>query len=153
AEDYTPADFKRLRNKMIEQRAQRGRAKGQSLSKGVINQRMQRVRRLFRWGVGGADEQLVPPAVARALEQVPDLPLGRGDVRETDPVGPVDWARVKHTLPHLASDQLRTMVLLQWWVGMREDEVCALRGADIHQGGIVVLPPDRTIPVAPGVWS
>ena len=77
---------------------------------------MGRVKRVFRWGVG---EGLVEGGTVYAMEQVPDLAEGRSAARDLPEVLPVPWEDVAATLPHLPSDQLRSMVLFQWWAGCR----------------------------------
>lgn len=140
AEEFRPSHLRAVRDQMI----------AADLSKGVINHRVRRIRRIWRWAVS---EELVSPGTLLALEAVPDLPLGRGLVRELPPVGPVDWQRVKRTLPHFSSPQLRTMVLLQWWMGCREEEICSVRGCDLHRTGTVTIPPNRVISIPIGIWA
>src|SRR5262249_8083733 len=50
------------------------------LCRGVVNQRVGRIRRLFRWGV---EQELVPPSVLQGLESVRGLQRGRSEARET----------------------------------------------------------------------
>ena len=62
------------------------------LSRGVVNHRMARLRRIFKWAVS---EEFVPPSVHQALATVEGLPKGRTDFRECQPVGPgrVKWSK------------------------------------------------------------
>jgi integrase len=105
------------------------------LSRGLINRRIGKVVRVFKWGVG---EELVPVAVYQALRAVPGLQKGRCEAREAPPVLPVDAARVEATLPFLLPP-VAAMVRLQHLTGMRPGEACAMRAEDIHRTGAVWL--------------
>lgn len=105
---------------------------GDGLARKVINHRVGRIKRVFKWA---ASEQLVPPGVHAALASVAGLQKGRTDARETAPVGPVSDDDVE-TLPHL-SRHIAGMVRLQRLTGMRPGEVCELRRADIDTTGPV----------------
>ena len=48
----------------------------------LVNQRVNRVRRIFKWAVA---EELVPPAVHQALAALPGLQRGRSGVRDPEP--------------------------------------------------------------------
>lgn len=121
-DEFRPRDLKAVRVKMVEA----------GLSLGVINQRVGRIRRVFRWGVS---EDIVQASTVLALESVPDLSPGRGQARETEDVPPVPWWVVDATLPFLASDQLRCLVAVQRHTGCRPGEACLIRAADIHKTG------------------
>ncbi len=76
AAQFGPLALKALRVKMIEL----------GLSRKVINQRVGKIKRIFRWAVS---EQLIPPSVHQALATVDGLQRGRTNARETEPVRPV----------------------------------------------------------------
>jgi integrase len=97
----------------------------------LINKRIGRIRRIWKWG---ASEQLVPAAVHAALGTVEGLRAGRSIARETEPVRAVSVALVRDTLPHLLP-AVRAMVELQLATGMRPGEVCGIRGADLEMVG------------------
>jgi len=103
------------------------------LARGVINQRVGRVRRLFQWAVA---KELLDVTVYQKLLAVEHLQLGRSDARETAPVGPVAPHVVEATLPFL-SRQVADMVRLQLLTGMRPGEVVILRGVDLDTRGHV----------------
>jgi len=103
------------------------------LSRGVVNQRVGRIVRVFKWGVS---EELVPATVHRALTTVTGLKAGRTEARETEPVEPVAWEIVEKTLPKL-NPVVRAMVLLQWHTGMRPGEVCSIRADEIDRTAAV----------------
>jgi integrase len=97
----------------------------------LINQRVNRVRRVFRWATS---QELVPVTVHQALRTLAGLQKGRTTVRESKPVKPVDPAHVVAVLPHL-SRHVRAMVEVQRLTGMRPGEVCALTFAEVDRLG------------------
>lgn len=122
----------------------------------LVNQRIGRVRRVFKWAVG---EELIPESVHAALRCVEGLKKGRTSATESKPVVPVDVEHVKVTLPFL-SRHVRAMVELQLYTGMRPGEVCAMTLGQIDRTGDVwVYRPaqhktrhrgmDRVIPLGP----
>jgi integrase len=105
------------------------------LSRGVINQRIGRIKRLFRWGV---KNELVPPSVLEGLRAVDGLQRGRTKARETEPVKPVSPETVDSTLPHL-TPPLQAVVELLRLTGMRPGECCLMRRRDIDMAGPIWL--------------
>jgi integrase len=103
--------------------------------RGVVNQRVGRVRRMFRWA---SENELVRPELHHALCDVRGLQKGRSEARETGPVAPVALAVVEDTLPYL-NRHVRGMVEVQLLTGARPGEVCAMRGCDIDMTGAVWL--------------
>jgi integrase len=103
--------------------------------RGVVNQRVGRVVRMWKWAAG---KELAPAAAYQALTTVRGLAEGRSEARETDPVAPVEWRVVEGTLPFL-NPSVRAMVRLQWLTGMRSEEVCRLRTRDLDRAGEVWL--------------
>jgi hypothetical protein len=90
AAEFGPSALKVIRQNFI----------NQDLSRGFINQRIGKVRRIFKWGVS---EELIQPSTYQAVSSVSDLQRGRTEARETEPVGPVDDAVVETTLNRVAS--------------------------------------------------
>jgi integrase len=125
AAEFGPLRLKAVRQKMIDA----------SLSRGVVNQRVGRIVRMFKWGVG---EELVPESVWRALTAVRGLERGRTEARETEPVKPVADAVVDATLP-FTLPPVAAMVELQRLTGMRPGEVCGMRACDLDTSGDVWL--------------
>ncbi len=123
AKQFGPLALKALRQKMIDS----------ALCRGVSNQRIGRIRRLFKWAVA---EELIPESVHRALLTVSGLQRGRSEAKETEPVKPVADAVVEATLPFLRP-QVAAMVQLQRHTGMRPGEVVILRGIDLDTSGAV----------------
>lgn len=117
--DFGPTALKTVRQKMIETK----------LSRRVINFRVNRIRRVFKWGV---ENELVAPGVLHALQAVAALRAGRSDARETGPVRPVSEETVNAVLPHV-TPQVRAMIELQQLTGMRPNEVTAMRPMDIDR--------------------
>jgi integrase len=99
----------------------------------LINRRIDRVKRCFKWA---ASEELIPVSVYQGLRTLAGLQAGRTTAREAEPVAPVAESVYETTLPHLPRVP-RAMAELQRWTGMRPGEVCRLRLSEI----------DRTDPV------
>ena len=120
---FGPLSLKAVREKMITS----------GLCRGVINQRVDRVKRMYKWAV---ENELVNATTHQALLAVRGLPKGRSAARESEPVRPVPETDVQKTLPHL-NRFLAAMVRVQLLTGMRPGEVCRLRGGDIDTTGPV----------------
>lgn len=105
---------------------QREMVKG-DLVRSLVNQRVQFLRRMFRWAVA---EELVPGSLSHALEAVENLRRGDFGVREGRDVRPVAWEHVEPVLGRV-SRQVAAMIQLQWFTGMRSGEVVQLRPADL----------------------
>jgi integrase len=106
-----------------------------ALARGVINQRVGRIVRMFKWAVA---EEIVPETVYRALATVRGLEMGRTEARESEPVGPVPDTFVEAVLPFVLPP-VRAMIQLQRLTGMRPGEVCSMRPCDIDMSGEVWL--------------
>jgi integrase len=105
----------------------------QALCRKVVNQRVDHVRRVFRWA---ASEELVPQSVYDALTTVAGLRRGQKGTRDKPKVKPVVDAVVEATLPFLRP-QVRAMVQVQRLTGARPTEVCLMRGQNIERSGPV----------------
>ena len=125
AREFGPLALKAARQAMIER----------GWCRSLVNQRVNRIRRVFKWAVG---EELIPAAVLHALAAVAGLQRGRSQVRESEPVLPVEESTVDATLPFLPR-HLRGLVEFQRLTGCRPGEACAVRRADIDTGGAVWL--------------
>jgi integrase len=128
----------------------------EKLSRNVINARVNRIRRMFKWGVA---EELLPPSVVEGLRAVDGLRRGRSHARETEPVRPVDDAVVEATLAYLPPP-LADMVRLQRLTSMRPGNLVRLRWMDVDRSGEIwlyrpvshktaYLGKDLTIPLGP----
>lgn len=124
-DELTPLRLKAVREVMV----------SESLSKRTINDRICRVRRVWKWGVENGH---VAAPTWEALRAVQALS------RPKDQPRPVPWELVAATLPHLP-ELVQSMVLLQWHTGMRPGEVCAMRPCDLETGSLpwVYRPPEH----------
>lgn len=121
--EFGPIALKAVRQSMIDA----------NLSRGVVNKRVNRIRRVFKWGV---ENQLVPPSVLHGLQAVAALKRGRCSVRETEPVTPVP-DDVVNAVIKVTPRQIGAMIELQRLTGMRPGEVVLMRSADIDTSGAV----------------
>ena len=147
ATEFGPLALQAVRNKMIEK----------DWCRKVINKRVSRLRRVFKWAVG---QELVEPAVWQGLVCVQGLQKNRTAARETEAVKPVGDDAIAATLPHL-TPTVRAMVNLQRLTGMRPGEVRLLVPADIvvEAGDAWVYRPavhkmahlgrDKAVPIGP----
>jgi integrase len=103
------------------------------LSRSHVNHQVNRIRRIFKWGV---ENELVPPGIIEGLKAVAGLKRGKSAARESDPVLPVPDEHVDAVKPHTAP-QVWAMVELQRLTGMRSGEVTTMRGCDISMTGEV----------------
>jgi integrase len=108
---------------------------GHALSRGVINNRVRRIVRMFKWAVG---EEMAPQSVWQALRAVAGLEKGRAAVRETEAVKPVPEAHVVAVLPYV-TPPVAAMLELQVLTGMRPGEARVMRARDIDMSGDVWL--------------
>jgi integrase len=125
ATEFSPLKLKAVRQRMIDG----------DLCRGVVNQRIRRIVRMFKWAVS---EELVPETAHRALTTVRGLERGRTQARESVPVKPVPEHFVQQTIPHLLPP-VQAMVQLQLLTGMRPGECCIMRACDIESCGDVWL--------------
>lgn len=123
AAEFGPKCLKTVRAAMV--------AKG--WSRPTVNERIQQVRAVFKWGVS---EELVPPLVMEGLRSVIGLKRGRTEAPEPTPVQSVADHVVDQTLPHM-TPTVRAMVEFQRLVGCRPGEVCVLRTCDLDTSGKV----------------
>jgi len=123
AQDFGPLALKAVRQIMIDC----------GISRGVVNHRTARIKRMFRWAVS---EELVPPSVHHGLSAVEGLRKGRSEARESLPVDPVGDQVIDATLlllPEVVAD----MVRFQRLTGCRPAEVCIIRPCDLDTSGDV----------------
>jgi integrase len=117
--EFGPLALKTVRQKMVEQ----------DLCRTQINRQINRIRRVFRWGV---ENELVPASILHALQAVAPLKRGRTEARESEPVRPVPDDHVDAVLPHV-SRQVAAMIKLQRLTGARPGEVVLLRPCDVDR--------------------
>lgn len=125
ARSFGPRSLKVVRQRMVDS----------GLSRGVVNNRVNRIKRFFKWGVS---EEHIPSSVYEGLRTVAGLKRGRTEARETEPVSPAPDDAVDKLLPYLAPP-VRAMVQLQRLTGMRSGEIVIMRPCDIDRTGDVWL--------------
>lgn len=121
--DFGPIALKAVRQTMIDR----------GWCRGLVNQRVNVVRRMFKWGV---EEELVPASILHGLQAVAPLKRGRCQVRDTKPVLPIPDAIVDATIK-AAPRQIAAMIELQRLTGMRPGEIVLMRTSDIDMTGQV----------------
>jgi integrase len=99
------------------------------LCRNVINHRVNRIRRIFKWAVA---EELAPAGVYQALQAVTPLMPGRTTARESEGVKSVAQEHVDAILADVAP-QVAAMIRLQQLAGMRPQEVVQMRLCDIDR--------------------
>jgi integrase len=103
------------------------------LCRRVVNARVNRVRRVFKWAVSF---EVIPSSVYEALRTVPGLQRGRCEAREAPAVQPAPDDHVTATLPFLPAP-VRAMVELQRLTGCRPGEAMVMRAVDLNMSGAV----------------
>jgi integrase len=121
AVSFGPKALKTVRNALI----------AEELSRQTVNERVQTVKRMFRWATG---EELLPASCWHALQAVEGLRTGDSPALEPKKVMPVRDEVVNATLPHVLPP-VRAMVELQRLTGMRSGEVVIMRGCDLNMSG------------------
>jgi integrase len=135
AKGFGPLALKAVRQKMIDGYEHPKYGLQRPLCRGVVNQRIGRIRRMFKWAV---ENELVPPSVLLGLQAVRGLQQGRSPARETEPVKPVPVTFVEAILPHVRPP-VAAMVRLQLLTGMRPGEVVIMRAIDLDTTGPIWL--------------
>jgi integrase len=135
ANDFGPLAMQAVRELMVQGYTHPKHGPQPALARGVVNQRIGRVRRMFKWATAN---ELTPAKVYHGLLAVTGLQRGRSDARETDAVKPVPIPFVDAILPYLRP-QVAAMVRLQLETGMRPGEVVIMRGIDLDTSGTVWL--------------
>jgi len=98
-------------------------------SRRLINQRMGRIKRMFKWAVS---RQMVSPVVYQGLMTVEGLKYGRTTARENPKRKPVAESHVYAVLPY-TTPVVAAMIELQLLTGLRPGEMVAIRPCDIER--------------------
>ncbi len=106
---------------------------GSGLSRRTINDRVNRIVRMFGWAT---EEELCRPETYGALRALRGLRRGRSAAKEGKRVLPVAWEHVDAVLTHV-SRPVAGIVELMWHTGMRPGEACQLRPSDLERSGVV----------------
>jgi integrase len=117
--EFGPSKLKMVREAMI----------SAGLSRKVINARVNRIRRISKWGV---ENEMVPPTVLQALQAITPLKPGRSAARETQDVKPVP-AKDVEAVRAIVGPQVRAMIDTQLLTGMRPGELVSMRPCDIDR--------------------
>lgn len=116
---FSPSALKAVRQTIVDS----------GVCRNVVNARVNRIRRMFKWGV---ENELVPSGVLFALQAISPLKRGRTDAPETKPVEPARDELIEPVLK-VVSRQVAAMIQLQRITGMRPNEVTAMRLSDIDR--------------------
>lgn len=117
--EFGPMELKAVRETMI----------GSKLVRRLINHRINRIRRMFRWGVENA---MVSSQVLYGLQAVSPLKAGRTFAPESKPVRPVPTDVLEKTREKMPP-VLAAMLDLQRLTGMRPNELVIMRLMDIDR--------------------
>ena len=123
AKDFGPDSLEAVRQAMIED----------GLSRNVINARVSRIKRMFRWA---SKKRLVPPETYYGLKALEGLRRGRSKARETEPVGTVPETHIKAVLSKV-NPVVRAMIQVQELAGMRPQDIRNMRASDLDVSGDV----------------
>ena len=117
--EFGPLSLDTVRDSMI--------ARGNS--RGYINGNVNRIRRMFKWGVA---KQLVEPSVYQAFQALPGLRRGKSAARETDPILPVPDDVIAATIKH-APKVVAAMIQFQLLTGCRPGEVRTIKPCEVDR--------------------
>ena len=118
--DFMPADLRACQDAMIES----------GICRKSINARINRIRRVFAWGV---EEGVVSAGVWHGLMAVKHLRRGRTAAIDNEPVHPAPEADIKAAMEFMPRT-IKAMVELQLASGMRPGEARLMRLVDIDMG-------------------
>ena len=121
--EFGPAALRAVREKMI----------ASNLSRKVVNARINRIKRIFKWGV---EYELVDSRILQGLQAVSPLKAGRSRARETQRVMPISQDHIDAVLARVTRP-VRAMAQVQLLTGMRPGEVVLMRACDIDMSGKV----------------
>jgi integrase len=130
-EEFGPLRLIDVRDRMIEL----------DWSRNMINQRIGRIKRMFKWAVS---RQTVSPVIYNGLMTVEGLKRGRSAARETPKRRPVKEEYVYAVLPY-TTPVIAAMIELQLLTGMRPGELVIMRPCDLDRSDKTVWHyyPDR----------
>ena len=118
-ESFGPLKLLDVREEMIAERIVRK----------TINQRIGRIKRMFKWAV---TRQYVSPVIYQAIDAIEGLRRGRTTAKEGQKVKPVDESHVYAVLPY-TTPVIATMIEMQLLTGMRPGELVQMKPADIDR--------------------
>ena len=115
-----------------ELKAKRGKRHATDWSARVVARRVVRIRTVWKWA---EKHQLVPKGSYQHLRTADPLPQNDARVRRPPRRQAVPWDHVQAAAAKATRSPAGTMILLQWWTGMRPAEVRKLKPADIDRTG------------------
>lgn len=95
----------------------------------TVNARIKRVRTVWRWA---EEKKLVPPGAWEALRAVRPVLSNRPGARDRTRARTTTLAEVKAVSRRLTT-VLRSMLLVQFWTGMRSGEIRAMSAGDVDE--------------------
>ncbi len=118
-EEFGPLRLIEVRDRMV----------GLKWSRKLINQRIGRIKRMFKWAVS---RQMISPIIYHGLMTVEGLKWGRTTARETADRRPVAEEHVRAVMPYM-TPVTAAMVQIQLLTGMRPGELCLMRPMDLKR--------------------
>lgn len=119
--DFSKKKLERVRQAMVDRQ----------LCRNVVNTRINKIKKVFRWGTE-EDRELVPDTVAATLYLLRRLEPNRSGAKERESVRGVSPAVVEKAAAQ-ATPVVGAMILLQLHTGMRPGEVRGLRKGMVQQ--------------------
>ncbi|MDX2116825.1 MAG: site-specific integrase [Planctomycetota bacterium] len=119
--DLGPLALKTVRDAMVRE----------DLCRKLVNQRVNTIRRMFKWGV---ENEVVPASTLHGLQAVAPIRRGRSGVRESKPIKPVPDAMVDAVI-RVCPPGLAGMIEIQRRTGMRPGEIVVMRTRDLDTTG------------------
>lgn len=101
----------------------------QGYKRSTINRHVNCVRRFVKWC---CKFEYLPPEHHLKLTAVDNLRKGENGVKDGKPISPVSFETVKRTLPFMHTI-IQDMAQVQYYCGMRPNEVCCLNWDEIDQ--------------------
>lgn len=114
-------------------------------SRGVTNQHIGRIVRMFKWAAG---KKLVPASVYHELTTLQALQKHRSEAREYEEIPPAPEESIAAVLK-IASPTISAMIQFQLLTGCRPGECCQLRKIDLVFSGKI----NNNITVPDGTWA
>ncbi len=103
----------------------------QGVVRNQINHRINRIRRMFKWGVA---RELIPVESLQRLSTVEGLKIGQSIAPEGRTVTAVSDHLIDAVKPFVTR-QIWALISIQRVTGMRSSEVCSMRTADLDTSG------------------
>ena len=134
ANEFTPQMLDVVRDEFKKVRLRRNPSLG--LTRGVVNQKIRVIVRIFRWDAGRNQIHATTWYALNAFEKEFRLAKGRSPFRETKSVLPVERAHVD-AIKNYVTPQIWGLIELQWHSAARPGEATIIRTCDIDMTGPV----------------